>query len=79
MSRAGNRYARRMIWMLAIHTVSQPSPFREYFEQRTQARKNKMHSLVAVGRKLLTIIYAILRTGQAYDPAFRSGQPVLAP
>jgi hypothetical protein len=37
-----------------------------------------MHSLVAVGRKLLTVIYAILKTGQAYDPAFRSRQLALA-
>ena len=67
-----------MIWMLAIHTVSRPGPFRDYFHQRTLAGKHKMHSLVAVGRKLLTVIYAILKTGQAYDPAFRSRQLALA-
>jgi transposase len=74
LSRAGNRYVRRMLWMLAIHSASQPGPFRDYFQQRTRAGKNKMHSLVAVGRKLLTIVYAILTTGRAYDPAFRSAR-----
>jgi transposase len=59
LSRAGNRYVRRIVWMLAIHVISQPGPFRDYFQQRTRAGKNKMHSLVAVGRKLLTIIYAV--------------------
>jgi transposase len=74
LSRAGNRCVRRMPWMLAIHSVSQPGPFHDYFQQRTRAGKNKMHSLVAVGRKLLTIIYAILTTGRAYDPAFRASR-----
>jgi transposase len=72
LSRAGNRYVRRIIWMLAIHIISQPGPFRDYFQRRTQAGKSKMHSLVAIARKLLTTIYAILRTGQPYDPAFHS-------
>jgi hypothetical protein len=60
--------------MLAIHSISQPGPFRAYFQQRTPAGKNKMPSLVAVGRNLLTTIYAVLRTGQPYDPAFHSSQ-----
>ena len=73
LSKAGNQYVRRLIWMLGVHCVSQrgPAPYRLYFLRRTAAGKNKMDTLVAVGRKLLTTIYAILKTGQAYDPAYQ--------
>ena len=77
LSKAGNRHARRLIWMLAVHAISRSGPFQEYFHRRTAAGKNKMASLVAVGRKLLTILYAILKTGRPYDPAFRpAGVPL---
>jgi hypothetical protein len=29
-----------------------------------------MHTLVAIGRKLLAVNYAILKTGRPYDPAY---------
>jgi hypothetical protein len=41
--------------------------YRDYFQQRTAAGKKKMHSMVAVGRKLLSAIYAILKTGKPYQ------------
>jgi transposase len=70
LSQAGNRYVRRIIWMLAIHIISRPGPYQDYFLRRTAAGKQKMDSIVAVGRKLLTTIYAILKTGRPYDPTF---------
>jgi hypothetical protein len=33
-----------------------------------------MDSLIAVGRKLLTTIYAIVKTGRAYDRAYCHGR-----
>jgi transposase len=72
LSKAGNRYVRRMIWLLAIGAVRHPGPYREYFDWRTAVGKNKMDTLVAIGRKLLTTIYAILKTGRPYDPAYPS-------
>jgi transposase len=70
LSQAGSRYVRRIIWMLAIHVISRPGPYQDYFLRRTAAGKNKMDSVVAVGRKLLTTTYAILKTGRPYDPTF---------
>jgi transposase len=70
LSTAGNRYVRRVIWMLAVSAIRHPGPYRAYFDRRTAAGKNKMHSLVAIGRKLLATLYAILKTGRPYDPAY---------
>jgi transposase len=71
LSRAGNPYVRRMIWMLAVLAVRHPGPYRAYFDRRTAAGKNKMDTLVAIGRKLLTTIYAILKSRRPYDPLYR--------
>jgi transposase len=71
LSKAGNRFVRRVIWMLAILAVRHPGPYRTYFDRRTAAGKNKMDTLVAIGRKLLTTMYAILKTGRPYDPLYQ--------
>ncbi len=78
LSKAGNRYVRRMIWLLAIGAVRHPGPYQESFDRRTAVGKNKMDTLVAIGRKLMTTIYAILKTGRSYDPAYRSEARPLA-
>ena len=68
MSHAGNRYVRRMLWLLAIMAVNTVPAYRDYMLQRTAAGKKKMHTIVAVGRKLLSVIYAVLKTGRPYSP-----------
>ncbi len=68
MSHAGNRYVRRMVWMLAIMAVKTVPAYRDYMQRRTAAGKKKMHTIVAVGRKLLSVIYAVLKTGRPYTP-----------
>ncbi len=68
MSHAGNKYIRRLIWMLSIVAIRRVPSYREYFQRRVLEGKNKMHILVAVGRKLLSTLYAMLKTGTTYDP-----------
>jgi len=72
LSKAGNRHVCRIIWLLAVGAVRHPGSHRDSFDRRTAAGKDKMASLVAVGRKLLITIYAILKTGQPYDPSYQS-------
>lgn len=78
MSRRGNRFARRIIWMMAIVAVRWVPEYRTYFNQRVGAGKNKMKTLVAIGRKLLSVVYAILRTGQPYEVKRYLQQAMLA-
>lgn len=68
MSHAGNKYVRRLIWMLSIFAIKLVPRYREYFQRRVSEGKTKMHIIVAVGRKLLSALYAMLKTGTAYDP-----------
>jgi hypothetical protein len=64
--------------MLAVFSVGHASPYRAYFQQRTAAGKNKMDTLIAIGRKLLTTIYSILKTGKPFDPDYTAPSPSIA-
>jgi transposase len=68
MSHAGNKYVRRLIWMLSVFAVQRVPRYRDYFQRRVCEGKAKMHILVAVGRKLLSTLYAMLKRGVPYDP-----------
>jgi transposase len=79
LSKAGNRYVQRLLWMLAVQSVSAYGlpVYRAYFARRTAAGKNKMDTLVAVGRKLHTTIYASSRPAAPTTPP--TGPPVSSP
>jgi transposase len=79
MSHAGNRYVRRLVWMLAIRASNSVPAYRDYFVRRTAAGKKKMHTIVAIGRKLLSVIYAVLKTGKPYNHAGGTSQSGLCP
>lgn len=68
LSHQGNRFARRIIWMLSLSAIRCVPEYRDYYNRRIDNGKNKMKTMVAVGRKLLCVIRAILLTGQPYDP-----------
>ncbi len=68
MSHAGNKHVRRLVWMLSVLAVRMVPRYREYFQRRVREGKGKMHILVAVGRKLLSVLYAMLKRGVPYDP-----------
>ena len=53
--------------MLAIVAMRSVPRYRAYFERRVAEGKSKMHILVAIGRKLLSVFYAILKRGIPYD------------
>jgi len=61
---------RRILWTLAIHAISRPGPYQDYLQQRTKAGKRKMDSVVAARRKLMTTMYAILKTGRLTTQPF---------
>jgi len=68
MSHAGNKHVRRLIWMLSIHAIKNVPRYRLYFITRVKEGKAKMHILIAIGRKLLSVLYTMLKKGTSYDP-----------
>lgn len=68
MSHAGNKYVRRLIWILSVGSIRVVPRYRAYFERRVKEGKAKMHILIAIGRKILSTFYAILKRNIPYDP-----------
>lgn len=54
--------------MLSIVAIRNLPRYRTYFERWVKEGKAKMHILIAIGRKLLSVFYAILKTGIPFDP-----------
>lgn len=76
MSHAGNKHVRRLVWMLSVLAIRMVPRYREYFERRVREGKGKMHVLVAVGRKLLSVLYAMLKRGVPYDPGWEENRRI---
>lgn len=77
ISRQGNRYLRRALFMPAL-TAARFDPYLKAFYLQLLARhKTKLQALTAVARKILHAIYGIFKTDTPYDGAKLF--PALAP
>ena len=72
-SEQGNRRLQATIYFLAIQMVqisSKGTPrnpaFRAYFERRTEEGKNGKQILICISRRLINIIYGMLKSGTEY-------------
>lgn len=73
--RNGNRVLNAIFHFLAIQMVAvskggkpRHPVFREYFEQKVKEGKNKPQALVCVARRLVRIIYGMMKTRTEYRP-----------
>ena len=72
ISRKGNSFLRKAVFMPAL-TASRYNPrFKELYQRLIAKGKNKKLALVAIARKLLLLIYALWKNGTAYCPDFSS-------
>ncbi len=69
ISRAGNAYLRKALYMSALTAAHQEPYLRAFYQRLLAAGKQKMQALVAVMRKLLHAIVGMLRHDQPYDGA----------
>ena len=70
LSKQGNPHLRKALYFPAL-TAKQHNPHLRRFAQRlTQAGKAKMVVVAAVMRKLLVLIYTLLKSGHPYDPNY---------
>ena len=72
ISKRGNAHIRRILHMPAFNVVRfTQGQFRNLFERVLRRTGQKMKAYVAVQRKLLTIIYALWKNNQPYDPLYQ--------
>ena len=74
----GRTSVRAVLYMAALTAIRRRSPFRAFYDQLTAHGRPKKVALVAVMRKLLTILNAILRHHTPWRPlnASRGTQPL---
>ena len=69
ISRTGNRYLRRALYMPALSAVRWDPHMKGFYEALQQRHKTKLQAIVAVARKMLHAIYGIFKNGTEYDGA----------
>ena len=68
ISKAGNAYVRRALFMPALVAIQHDQAVRAFYSRLLQRGKPKMKANVAVMRKLLHAIYGIFKTNTTFDP-----------
>ena len=79
ISRAGNRYLRRALYMPALVAVRHDPHLRAFYQALVARHKAKLQALMAVARKMLHAIFGMFRGHTDYDGSRLFPQLALAP
>lgn len=71
ISKKGNKYIRRALHFPAMVVIKHDPKFRQLYDRVFDRTKIKMKALVAVQRKLLLLIYTLVKKNEAYDPNYQ--------
>lgn len=69
MTKRGSRTLRTALYQAAVVAIRTDPGFRAIYDRHRERGKHYKVAVSHVMRKLLTVIYAIMRDGQPYDPA----------
>ena len=72
ISKRGRSLLRKILYYAAIQTIRKNGILHDYYTRLTDRGMKRMKALVAVSRKLLGIIYAIVRDDSEYSVNFES-------
>lgn len=68
MSKRGSPYLRRALWLSAGVAIHSDPILRKLYDKKRLSGKSHMTTLGHICRKLLSIIYAVLRDNKSYEP-----------
>ena len=68
ITKQGSPYLRRALYLAAMAQLKLKSPFHDYYAKKRADGKSHREALVAVARKLVHVIYAVLSKQEPYDP-----------
>ncbi len=72
LSKVGNNYLRKSLYMPAVSAIQHNPVIRDFADRLKQAGKPSKVIICAVMRKLLRIIYAVVRSGKPFDSNYKS-------
>lgn len=71
ISKIGNARLRRAMYLSAVTVSRLSNPLGAYYRRLVEGGKPKKVALIALARQLLRICFAVLKTAQPFDPAYR--------
>jgi transposase len=72
ISKIGNPRLRKAMYQAAVCAIRCCAPFRTFYQRLLDHKKPKKVALVAVARKMLRVIFALVKQGTRFDPEYRS-------
>lgn len=72
IAKQGSPYLRRALYLAAMAQLKNRGPLYDYYLKKRKDGKAHREALIAVARKLVHIIYAVLSKREPYDPGFES-------
>lgn len=72
ITKQGSPYLRRALYLAAMAQLKSRGPLYEYYAKKRSEGKAHREALVAVSRKLVHIIYAVLSKQEPYDPGYKA-------
>lgn len=78
ISKIGNSKIRSTLYLSSLSCIRSNNPFKKFYERLREKGKPAKVALIAIARKLLHIIFAIIKSGKAFDPCYISKKPALA-
>ena len=68
ITKQGSPYLRRALYLAAMSQLQLKTPFYDYYAKKRADGKSHREALIAVARKLVHVIYAVLSKHEPYDP-----------
>lgn len=68
LSKRGSSLAKHALYMSSVSCMIHNPELKQYYDTKRSQGKSKQEGLIAVSRKLATIIYSIFRHNTPYDP-----------
>lgn len=75
ITKQGSPYLRRALYLAAMAQLKLKTPFYDYYAKKRADGKSHREALVAVSRKLVHVIYAVLSKQEPYDPKVARNSP----
>ena len=70
MSKRGSPYLRRAIWLAAVAAIMHDPAIKAFYDLKKAQGKHHYTCVGYICRKLINIIFAVLKSGQPYQPVF---------
>ena len=72
LSKRGSAYLRRALYLAASANLRSDNPFREFYDRLRGRGRTHRQAACAVARKILCVVWAVMLSGEAYDPSLHA-------